>query len=92
MENLVLTNSTNSIKVEFNDYAVQEGKSHALLNKRITSLIKTVAGPIAVFIFGGPSFLISATASNGVLEIDTIDGVAMTTDQEIYDALVLLMA
>lgn len=92
MANLVLNNTVNSIKIEMNDYSVQEGKTHALLNKRHTSLVKTVAGPVMVFIFGGPSFLISATASNGVLKIDTIDALPMTTDQEIYDALVLLLA
>lgn len=92
MANLVLTNGTNSISVALNDYESQEGKSNALLNKRLLSLVKVYPSGITnLFIFPNVNFLLSVTAGNGILVVDSIDGVPMGTNAQLYDALALIL-
>lgn len=87
MANIVVTSTTNSIKVEFNEVVNPEGieagvwrKSDIRL-KRYSNFVKVIANG---------DFDVSFDTA--YLQIDTIDGVAPTSNADLYTKLSALIA
>lgn len=92
MANLVITSTTDSIKVVFNDYASAAGYSKGTWNKRYVRDITLNGHLVTVDINGGQEWTVSYNSQNGALIVDTIDGAAPTSASDLYDKLVALIA
>ena len=101
MANLVMTSTTNSIKV---DNGVYSGVSGALgiIQKKATfrkdEIFRVSLEPSELYVEiqfksrNSNYFLLTYNAASGTLGVDTIDGVAPTSNSDLYDKLVSLIA
>lgn len=92
MANIVIVSTTNSIKVNFNDYSTMLGMTDGTWRKdHLVSIIK-MTNNIAIDIQGQPDWSITHDGSNGTFQVDSIDGVAPTSNSDLYDKLIALIA
>jgi len=92
MANIVVTSTTNTIKVEFNAYASTIGTSKGTWNKtRITFELKYSDTFVKVLVIGEPNWAVSFDGSTGTLQIDSVNGVAPTSNSDLYDKLITLL-
>jgi len=93
MANIVITSTTNSINVEFNTYSSGVGMTKGAWNKtRITFQLEYADNFVDVLVIGEPSWPISFDGSTGTLQIDSINGVAPTSNSDLYTKLIALIA
>ena len=93
MANLVVTSTTNTIDVAFNDLATTAGMESGTWHKqRITFQLMVSDSFVRVLVIGEPSWAVSFDGSSGTLTIDTVAGVAPTSNSDLYDKLIALIA
>jgi hypothetical protein len=92
MANLVITSTTNTINVSFNDLSVPVGIKKGCWNKtRITFNLAPSDLIVKVLVIGESSWAISFDGSSGTLPVDSVNGVAPTSNSDLYDKLVALI-
>mgnify|MGYP006323221309 CR=1 FL=1 len=90
MANLVVTSTTNTIDVAFNDLATTAGMESGTWHKqRITFQLMVSDSFVRVLVIGEPSWAVSFDGSSGTLTIDTV---APTSNSDLYDKLIALIA
>ncbi len=91
MANLVVTSTTNSIKVDFG--ALNSFADKGVWRKEEVSFyLKTSAAFIIVKVHNDVPFAISWDGGSGTLQIDSVDGVAPTSNSDLYDKLATLIS
>jgi hypothetical protein len=93
MANLVVTSTTNSIKVDFGVLATAANMKKGVWNKsRITFQLALSDTHVDVLVIGEPSWGVSFDGSSSTLQIDSVDGVSPTSNSDLYDKLIALIA
>jgi hypothetical protein len=92
MANIVVTSTTNSIKVEFNDYSTILNMAKGTWGKGYIQSVLLRTDGVLVDLLGQPDWLVSFDGSVGTFQIDTIDGVAPTSNSDLYDKLIVFLA
>ena len=93
MANIVVTSSTNSIKVVFNTYASAIGIEKGSWSKDyIRFNLKASNAFVEALIHGETGWAVSFDGSTGTFQVDSIDGVAPTSNSDLYDKLIALIA
>jgi hypothetical protein len=91
--NLTETANTNNIDVVFNDLAAGVGIKKGNWNKlRITFQLMQSDAFVKVLVLNEPTWAVSFDGSTGTLQIDSINGVAPTSNSDLYDKLIALIA
>lgn len=92
MANIVITSTTNSIKVDFGVYASDVGYSQGTWNKKAIASIKKInSGRIEVYTNSGDKWTVSWTNGSNFLIIDSIDTVAPISEADLYTKLIALI-
>ena len=88
-----MDSSTNSIKVDFGVLGVGSIPKKGVYNKR--AIVEMALQPSDTFVkvinSGEPEWQVSFNGTNG-LQIDSVDGVAPTSNSDLYDKLSALLA
>lgn len=93
MANIVITSTTNSIKVDFGDYAASLGMSKGVWRKeQVRFNLKPSNLFVEALIYNEPPFAVSFDGSTGTLQVDSIDTVTPTSNSDLYDKLIALIA
>ena len=92
MANIVITSTTNSIKVEFNDYSTILNMVKGTWGKSYLQSVLLRTDGVLVDLLAQPDWLVSFDGSVGTFQIDTIDGVAPTSNSDLYDKLIVFLA
>lgn len=93
MANLVVTSTTNSVKFEANDYSTSFGWSKRTHLK--SSLVTITLHPnfVEYLVDDGAKYYIHYTANSyGALIVDSIDGVAPTSLDDLYTKMINVVA
>ena len=92
MANLVITSTTNTIHVDFNDYTVPIGIKKSQWDKqRIRFELAPSDALIKVLVIGESAWAVAYTATDNCLIIDSVAGVAPTSNSDLYDKLIALL-
>ena len=93
MANIVITTTADQIEIVSNDLAIPSGSSKAVHRRENLESISMSPDESAVYVrlrsFGEAP--VSHDGSNGTLQIDTIDGAAPTSMNDLYDKLKALI-
>jgi hypothetical protein len=93
MANIVITSTTNSIKVEFNDLATAVGVKKGVWNKNsITVQLALSDERVRVLLIGEAAWPISFDGSPETYQIDSVDGNSIKSNSDLYDKLAALIA
>lgn len=93
MAKTVITSTTNSIKVVFNDDSTLVGMDKGTWVKANIDAFHLNSDHIEVIADNGARWIVSnATNSINALAVDTVDGAAPTSLSDLYDKLVALIA
>lgn len=93
MANLVITSTTNSIKVVFNDSASVAGMNRGVWAKDEIAMIKQLEDDrIEVQTKDLAKWTVSYTNGSNFLVIDSVDGVAPTNNDDLFNKLSALIA
>jgi hypothetical protein len=100
MANIVIVSTTNTIKIDNGIYAGLEGALGVIQKKatfrksdvRRIALSPSDASVVVFLIEHGLSFITSFNGSAGTLQVDLVDGVAPTSNSDLYDKLTALIA
>ncbi len=94
MAKIVVTSTTNTIKVEFNDYATIVGIKKRTWNKtKISFGLSPSEDMVYVFVEGEPSWSVVYSALAGSFIVDSVAGVSpITSNSDLYDKLIALIA
>lgn len=92
MANIVVTSTTNSIRIVFNDYATQLDMVKGSWNKSYINSFILKSNFVLVDIESQQDWLVSFDGVVGTLQIDSIDGVALISNSDLYDKLNALIA
>ena len=95
MANVVVTSTTNSIKVDFGVYA-----GGAIPKKRTYNIGKTIFymslepsdAMVTVLSEGSPQWNLAYTATTDCFIVDSINGSAPSSNSDLYDKLIALIA
>lgn len=94
MANIVITSTTNSIKIVFNTYT-----SNTLIPEKScwhkSSTYFTLCNGsscVAASEDNGMDIDLSWNGSTGTMQVDSVDGVAPTSNSDLYDKLIALIA
>lgn len=91
MANIVITSTTNTISVQFNDYSTMLGMQEGTWAKHAITAIIWVNGYISIFIDDEKEWQVSFDGSGTSLQIDTIDTVTPTSNSDLYNKLKVLI-
>jgi hypothetical protein len=91
MANIVVTTTTGSILVDFGAYSTPLGMSKGVWHKETLMNINLRTDGILVDIAGQPDWLVSFDGKVGTFQIDSVDGVAPTSDSDLFDKLKALL-
>jgi len=91
MANIVVTSTTNSIKVDFGVLNTFADKG-VWRKEEVSFYLKTGASFIIVKVHNDTPFAVSWDGSTGTLQIDSVGGVAPTSNSDLYDKLIALIA
>ena len=93
MANLVVTSTTNTVQVTFNDlasaYAIKKAAWH---KQRLTFQLLPSDEYVRLLVLNEPKWAVSWNGSTGTAQIDSVNGVAPTSNSDLYDKLVVLIA
>lgn len=94
MANIVITSTTNSIKVDFGDYASSYGYAKGTWRKDNVGDIRLAADSsyISIHTMEDQRWTISYNASGQAMIIDSVDTAAPTSNSDLYDKLIALIA
>lgn len=92
MANIVITTTTNTIKVDFGAYStVLDGQEAGTYQKRDIHFYK-FSDRVRAILIGEKEWDVAYTATTGCFIIDSIDGVAPTSNSDLYTKLIALIA
>ena len=91
MANIVIT-TTNAINVDFGVYSTTLEFSKGSWRKDNIINIKHLTSCIEVNVLSEKEWLVSFDGAGTSLQIDSIDGVAPTSNSDLYDKLIALIA
>jgi len=92
MANIVVTSTTNSIKAAFNDLAsIAKAKKGVWHKSRISFQLAESGAIVKVLVFGETEWAISFDGSINTLQIDSVDGVAPTSNDDLFSKLETLL-
>ena len=89
--NIVIVTTTNSIKVDFNDLSSAVGVENGTWNKSAVKSIKKATNHVEVYTNEDHRWLCTFDGSD-FLQIDAIDGVAPTSNDDLYAKLIAMIA
>ena len=91
--NVVVTNAGKYVKVEFNDYAAAVNSSVAFFLKASILWVNTTIGDsiVEVLTATGDKYQISYDGNNSTLKIDSVDGVTITDNIQLYNEIINLL-
>ena len=94
MPNVVVTSTANSIKVDFGDYAAAVGFKKGCWSKGSIVNFELASGNeyVTALSLGGPRWNLVYQASGVNLIVDTVAGVAPTSNDDLYTKLIALIA
>lgn len=94
MPNIVVTSTANSIKVDFGDYASSVGFKKGTWNKSEIVAFELAASDAYVTAIPtvGPRWNLVYQSSGQNLIVDTVAGAAPTSNSDLYDKLIALIA
>jgi hypothetical protein len=89
MANIVITSSTNLFKVEFNDMASAAQRDKGCWQKSDVRFdLAESASSVIVTVKGEPQWVVQYS---GGMQIDSVNGVAPTSNSDLYDKLITLL-
>lgn len=91
MANIVITSTSNTIKVDFGDYypgAIEHQKGVWKKDKIVNMVLD---GSVEITILQEKTWLVSHDGNNGTFQIDSIDGIAPTSLDDLYNKLIALI-
>lgn len=93
MANIVITSTTNSVIVDFNDYAAILKTEKQSWPKRVIQNFRKLypSGCIIVSMLQEKEWCVSWDGSPGSFQIDSIDGVTPTSNSDLFDKLTALL-
>lgn len=93
MANITITSTTNSIKVEYGDYTpIIESKKQCWRKEMISNFhLLPDESAIHVVVIQEKEWMVSWDGSTGTLQIDSVNGVAPTSNSDLYDKLIALI-
>lgn len=92
MPNLVVTSTTDAIKVDFGDYSGSIGYSKGTWPKKVIELIRLNTNHIEMISPDNPRWIISHTSNSiGALIVDSVDAVAPSSLSDLYDKISALV-
>lgn len=98
MANIVVTSTTNSILVDFGDYAGTDMPTVGIIPNHRTYQkhnieFRTVGGVVqALLLHDGKEFPVSYDGATGTLQIDEVNSSAPSSDSDLYTKLIALIA
>lgn len=94
MANIVITSTANSIKVDFGDYASTVGMVKGTWNKRTIESFKLAVSDayITAHTTEEPRWNLVYAESGNNLIVDSVDGVTPTSNNDLYNKLIALIA
>ena len=93
MANIVVTSTTNSIKVVFNDYSTTFNMSKAVWQKKdVRFELRPSDAFVAGLVKNEAKFALAYTSTTNCFIIDSIDGVSPSSNSDLYDKLIALIA
>ena len=93
MANIIVTSSTNSIKVDFGTYSSSLGMAKAVWRKNDVHFNLRHGSDFAeAVVYNENAFALSFDGSTGTLQVDSVDGVAPSSNSDLYDKLIALIA
>jgi hypothetical protein len=92
MANIVVTTTTTSIKVDFGTYASQLDMSKGTWNKSFIMNFLLRTDGVLIDIQGQPDWIVSFDGSVGTFQIDSVNAVTPTSNSDLYDKLIALIA
>jgi hypothetical protein len=93
MANIVVTSTTNSIKVDFGALDSVVGLSKGVWRKEeVSFFLKQSNAFIMVKVHNDTPFAVSWDGSSDTLQIDSVGGVSPTSNSDLYDKLIALIA
>jgi hypothetical protein len=91
MANLTVITTTGSILVDFGTYSTPLGISKGVWHKETLINVNLRTDGVLVDIAGQPDWLVSFDGKVGTFQIDSVDGVAPTSDSDLFDKLKALL-
>lgn len=92
MANIVITSTTNSIKVDFGAYSsVLDGQTAGCYQKRDIRFYK-LSDRVMADVMGEKEWPVVYTSTSGCFIIDSIDGSAPTSNADLYTKLIAMIA
>lgn len=92
MANIVVTSTADSIKVVFNIYSTALGMEEGTWNKAFVKNFMLRPTLVAGIIDGELEWLLSHDGATGTFQVDTINGATPTSNSDLYDKLIALIA
>ena len=94
MANITITSSTNAISVDFGVYATMFETKKQTWRKNAISNFRLNYNESKIFaqILYEKEWMVSYDGSAGTLQIDSINGVAPSSNSDLYDKLIALIA
>lgn len=90
MANIVITSTTNLIKIEFNDEAGQWTKE-AWHKSSVHFQLESGNALVQAWEDNGTTLLLSFDGAGSTKQVDSINGVAPSSNSDLYDKLVTLL-
>lgn len=91
MANIVVTSTTNAIKVVFNDMSTYSKMDKGTWRKESITAIHLTSDAIELIARGDDTWRVNLTGTNALI-VDSIDGVAPSSLSDLYDKLVALIS
>ena len=92
MANIVITSTTNTIKVDFGIYSpIAHLDKGCWRKENITFQLAESASFVKVLVENQPNWAVSWNTNPNALQIDSVGGAAPTSNGDLYDKLVALL-
>jgi len=93
MANIVVTSTTNAVKVDFGDYAAAVGRKCGTWNKKhiVNFGLQDDDSMVIAHTLEEPKWTLSYTNGTSAMIVDTVDGVAPTDNEDLHNKLSALI-
>jgi hypothetical protein len=92
MANIIITSTTNSIKVDFGVYSTALGVTRGIWKKDHIVNITELTDMVDINFENQPDWKVSFDGVVDTFQVDSLDGVAPTSNTDLYDKLIALIA